>query len=110
MEADDNYTGARDGRFVQLPLKVLFHAGLSDGAKVMYGVLQSFDGPDETGQRKGYVWPSLPTLSERSHKSQRRVSEHLKALEGKDLIETKHGGQHRVTRHLLAGVPGGQRP
>lgn len=110
MEADDNHVKTRGGRFVQLPLKVLFHPRLSDGAKVIYGVLQSFDGPDETGQRKGYVWPSLRTLSEKSHKSQRRVSEHLRALDGEDLIETKYGGQHRVTRYLLASVPGGRRP
>jgi DNA-binding transcriptional ArsR family regulator len=110
MEGDGKHTGASDDHFVLLPLKVLLHPRLSDEAKVMYGVLQSFDGPDKAGQRKGYVWPSLPKLSERTHKSPRRVSERLKALEEEGLIRTEHGGQHRVIRHLLASVPDARRP
>lgn len=110
MGADSNYTQRRDGYFVMLPLSVLFHPRLSDGARVMYGVLQSFDGLDEAGHRKGYVWPSLPSLSKKSHKSKRRVSAHLRALEDEELIETKYGGEHRVTRYLLASLPGGRRP
>ena len=110
METERDYTERKDGYFVQLPLEVLFHPRVSDAAKVMYGVLQSFDGPDGTGQRKGYVWPSLPTLSERSHKSQRRVSEHLRALEEEGLIRTEYGGQRRATRYLLASVPDARRP
>ena len=110
MEADDNHVKTRDGYFVQLPLEVLFHPRLSDGAKVIYGVLQSFDGPDETGQRKGYVWPSLPTLAKKSGKDERTVSRHLRALAQRGLIRTKHGGQHKVTRYLLASPRDKGRP
>ena len=91
-----------EGRFVQVPMSVILHPRLSDGARVLYALLLSYDWQDGDGRRKGKAWPSLARLAERSGKSTRQVTRYLRELEEEDVIHTKHGGGHRATRHLLA--------
>ena len=91
-----------DGRFVQVPMSIILHPRLSDGARVLYALLLSYDWQDGDGRRKGKAWPSLARLAEQSGKSTRQVTRYLRELEEEDVIHTKHGGGHRATRHLLA--------
>jgi AraC-like DNA-binding protein len=97
-----------DGRFVQVPMSIILHPRLSDGARVLYALLLSYDWQDGDGRRKGRTWPSLARLAEQSGKSTRQVTRYLRELEEEGVIRTEHGGEHRATRRLLVRAGGEQ--
>ena len=97
-----------EGRFVQVPMSIILHPRLSDGARVLYALLLSYDWQDGDGRRKGRAWPSLARLAERSGKSTRQVTRYLRELEEEGVMRTEHGGEHRATRRLLVRAGGEQ--
>jgi hypothetical protein len=82
-----------DKLYVQVPQILLRdYAGLSDGAKLTYQVLLSFDYVDaESGEHKGIVYPSIETLMTMRGKSRSTIYSHLAELETHGLIETLIG-------------------
>lgn len=64
---------------------------VSDGAKLTYFVLESYDWPDETGKSKGKCWPSIETLAQARGKSYDTIVRHLKELEKAGLIRIESG-------------------
>jgi hypothetical protein len=54
---------------------------LSDGAKLTYQVIDSFDWEDDNGLRKGYAYPSLARVALGRGVSERTVQRHLAELE-----------------------------
>lgn len=71
------------------------YAGLTDAEKLTYAAIDSFDWPDEKGERKGYAYPSLGTLGHRRGLEERTIRRHLAALESVGLL----------TRQQRAGRP-----
>ena len=59
---------------------------LSDGAKVTYLAVDSFDWSDSAGLRKGFAHPSLGRLSKIRGVEKRSVRRHLAELEGVSLV------------------------
>lgn len=86
--------------FTTLENILLFCSGLTDGEKIVYSVLRSFDWVDRSGRRKGYVFPSLELLAYRSNKSRSQVSRILAALKRKGLIRTRRRGANTSVRYL----------
>jgi len=68
---------------------------LDDGAKLTYQAIDSFDWPNQAGERKGYAYPSVPTLARLRGVSERTVQRHLDALEAVGLVK----------REALTGKP-----
>lgn len=68
---------------------------LDDGAKLTYQAIDSFDWPDQAGERKGYAYPSVPTLARLRGTSERTIQRHCDALEDVGLLR----------REYLAGKP-----
>jgi DNA-binding transcriptional ArsR family regulator len=62
------------------------YPGLSDGAKLTYQVVDSFDWTDAAGLRKGFAHPSLGRLAKIRGVEKRSVRRHLAELEGVGLI------------------------
>lgn len=88
-----NHTSPRRARlkehFVQVAAEVLTgYDNLSDGARLTYLVLLSFDYLDvEHGDHKGIVFPSIETLMAKRNKSRSTIYSHLTELEQFGLIE-----------------------
>ena len=59
---------------------------LTDAEKVTYMAIDSFDWPDETGERKGYAYPSLATLAKKRCVDERTIRRHCAALEHAGLL------------------------
>jgi DNA-binding transcriptional ArsR family regulator len=77
---------------------------LSDGAKLTYLVLESYDWPDKDGYSKGKCWPSIETIAAARGKSYDTVSRHLKELEVAGLIRVESGqGRGVVNCYWLLG-------
>src|SRR5688572_4173905 len=68
---------------------------LSDGAKITYQVIDSFDWSNGQGSRKGFAYPSLQTLASLRQIEKRSVRRHLAELEAAGLL----------TREQRAGQP-----
>jgi hypothetical protein len=68
---------------------------LSDGAKVTYQVVDSYDWTDADGTRKGYAYPSLKTLGKVRGVDKKTIQRHLAELERVGLL----------TRELRPGRP-----
>lgn len=64
---------------------------LSDGARLTYMVLESYDWPDKDGFSKGRCWPSIETIAAARGKSYDTVARHLKELEAAGLIRVESG-------------------
>lgn len=62
------------------------YSKLSDGAKVTYQVIDSFDWADSAGLRKGFAYPSLARLATIRGVDERTVRRHLVELERARLI------------------------
>lgn len=62
---------------------------LSDGAKMTYIALDSYDWPDDTGTSKGYVFPYQETLAKVRGVSLRTVQNHLRELSEVGLIKVE---------------------
>jgi DNA-binding transcriptional ArsR family regulator len=62
------------------------YSGLSDGARLTYQVVDSFDWSDAAGLRKGFAHPSLGRLAKIRGVEKRSVRRHLAELEGVGLI------------------------
>ena len=62
---------------------------LSDGAKLTYQVIDSFDWSDSAGLRKGFAFPSLQTLAKARGVEKRSLRRHLAELEQAGLITRK---------------------
>jgi DNA-binding MarR family transcriptional regulator len=60
---------------------------LTDAEKLTYAAIDSFDWPDEKGERKGYAYPSLSTLARLRAVDERTIRRHLAALERADLLK-----------------------
>lgn len=70
---------------------------LSDGAKLTYFVLESYDWPDEHGKSKGKCWPAIDTLAQARGKSYDTIMRHLKELEKAALIQIESGQETGTT-------------
>jgi DNA-binding transcriptional ArsR family regulator len=62
------------------------YQSVSDGAKLTYQVIDSFDWSDAAGLRKGFAHPSLGRLAQIRGVERRSVRRHLVELEGAELI------------------------
>lgn len=88
--------------FTQVDNIVLYCPGLTDGEKVVYAVLASFDWPDSEGQRKGYVYPGVATIAQLTGKSERQTRRLLASLQRKGLIQTRREGPLSATRYIVS--------
>jgi DNA-binding MarR family transcriptional regulator len=70
---------------------------LSDGAKLTYIILESYDWSDGSGMSKGRCWPSIETLAEARGKSYDTILRHLKELEKAELIRIESGQERGTT-------------
>jgi DNA-binding MarR family transcriptional regulator len=68
---------------------------LTDAEKLTYAAIDSFDWPDEKGERKGYAYPSLCTIARMRNVDERTIRRHLARLESAGLL----------TREQRAGRP-----
>ncbi|MBN9390480.1 MAG: helix-turn-helix domain-containing protein [Chloroflexi bacterium] len=75
---------------------LLGYASLSDGARLTYMVLESYDWPDKDGFSKGRCWPSIETIATARGKSYDTVARHLKELEAAGLIRVESGQERGV--------------
>lgn len=75
---------------------LLGYAKLSDGARLTYMVLESYDWPDKDGFSKGRCWPSIETIATARGKSYDTVARHLKELEAAGLIRVESGQERGV--------------
>lgn len=87
--------------FLPLDKTILFaYPNLSDGAKLTYMTLDSYDWTDEDGTSKGYVYPSQATLAHVRGITERTLRRHLDELEQAGLITTQMvttaHGRHNV--------------
>lgn len=75
--------------FIQVPISLLYdYMELSDGAKLTYQTLLSFDYLDPMqGEHKGIVFPSIETLMSLRSKGRSTIYSHLSELEAHGLIE-----------------------
>lgn len=62
------------------------YRSLTDGEKLTYQAIDSFDWSDGEGLRKGYAYPSLRTLGRLRGLDERTLRRHLGALEGAGLL------------------------
>ncbi|MEX2158152.1 MAG: helix-turn-helix domain-containing protein [Dehalococcoidia bacterium] len=60
---------------------------LTDAEKLTYAAIDSFDWPDEKGERKGYAYPSVETLADRRGVDRRTVFRHMSSLESVGLLK-----------------------
>lgn len=60
---------------------------LSDGAKLTYQVVDSFDWEDDGGVRKGYAYPSIARVASARGVNERTIQRHLAELEDAALLE-----------------------
>lgn len=90
--------------WVPMPTVILLHPTLSPSAKMLYGVLQTWDLPDKDGHRKGFVYPSLVKIADRAGMDDSYASRLLKELEKAGAIRTELDRKVRstATRHLEA--------
>lgn len=75
---------------------LLGYASLSDGARLTYMVLESYDWPDKDGFSKGCCWPSIETIASVRGKSYDSIARHLKELEAAGLIRVESGQERGV--------------
>src|SRR5829696_2456853 len=74
------------------------HKALSDAAKITYQVIEGFDWEDkDTGDSKGFVFPSIETISAIRNAAKRTIFRHIKELEKVGLLT-------RVRRRNLPSV------
>jgi DNA-binding MarR family transcriptional regulator len=59
---------------------------LTDAEKLTYAAIDSFDWPDEKGERKGYAYPSVETLADLRGVDRRTIFRHLSSLEKVGLL------------------------
>jgi DNA-binding transcriptional ArsR family regulator len=93
--------------WVPMPTVILLHPALSASAKVLYGILQTWDLPDKDGHRKGFIYPSLVKIAERAGVDDSYASRLLKELEEAGAIHTELDRKVRstATRQLTAEAP-----
>ncbi|MDP9315698.1 MAG: helix-turn-helix domain-containing protein [Chloroflexota bacterium] len=64
------------------------YKSLSDGAKITYQVIDSYDWLDKaTGDSKGYAYPAVETLATIRGLSARTIERHIAELEGAGLVQ-----------------------
>src|SRR5215204_2021998 len=85
--------------FVNVSNVLLYgYKALSDAAKITYQVIEGFDWEDkETGDSKGFVFPSIETISDIRNAAKRTIFRHIKELEKVGLLT-------RVRRRNLPSV------
>ena len=91
MNAGDQVDIRRRNRlrhhYTMTPNVLLFgYRMLTDGEKLTYQVIDSFDWSDGAGLRKGFVYPSLSTLASLRGTKERTIRRHLAALERVGLL------------------------
>lgn len=72
---------------------------VSDHAKMTYLALDSYDWPDENGQSKGNVWPSMSTIAADRGKSRLSILRDVQELSEAGLL-TVESGKERGTPNL----------
>ena len=72
---------------------------VSDHAKMTYLALDSYDWPDENGQSKGQVWPSMSTIAADRGKSRLSILRDVQELAEAGLL-TVESGKERGTPNL----------
>jgi hypothetical protein len=72
---------------------------VSDHAKMTYLALDSYDWPDENGQSKGNVWPSMNTIATDRGKSRLSILRDVQELSEAGLL-TVESGKERGTPNL----------
>ncbi len=65
------------------------YKGLSDGAKLTYQVIDSFDWQDGAGLRKGYAYPSIKSLADIRGTNERTIRRHLAELAKAGLVSRR---------------------
>ncbi len=66
---------------------ILFgYVSLTDGERITYQTIDSFDWSDGAGLRKGFAYPSLRTLATLRGIAERTIRRHLASLEGVGLL------------------------
>ncbi len=66
------------------------YADLDDSAKLTYQAIDSFDWPDQTGERKGYAYPSVRTVAKLRGVNERTIQRHFEALEKAGLLRREY--------------------
>ncbi len=84
---------------------LLGYQHLSDGAKLTYMVLESYDWPDENGLSKGKCWPTIESLATARGKSYDSIARHLKELETAGLIRIESGQERGVANRYWIMEP-----
>jgi DNA-binding MarR family transcriptional regulator len=80
----------RKDHYHTLDKTIIFaYPNLSDGAKMTYITLDSYDWPDDSGTSKGYVFPYQETLANVRGVSLRTVQDHLRELSDAGLIKVE---------------------
>jgi hypothetical protein len=69
---------------------------VSDHAKMTYLALDSYDWPDENGQSKGNVWPSMSTLATDRGKSRLSILRDIQELAEAGLVTVESGKERGV--------------
>jgi hypothetical protein len=93
---------------VKLPREVLHHPRLTEGAKLLYGLLQGY------AREEGICHPGLGRLAGDLGSSERTIRQRVRELETAGLIEVTQPAGGRSNRYLLVSrqaedpVPGGQ--
>jgi len=87
--------------WVPFPTMVLLHPTLSAEAKVLYGILQTWDLPDKNGHRKGLIYPSVKNIAKRAGSVESTIYRGLAELEKVGAIHTQLGLRKTATRELL---------
>lgn len=95
---------------------------VSDGAKLTYWVIYSYDWYDpELGRRKGYAFPTVKRLAELRHSTERTIQNHLAELisaalltrelrPGKpSILYVEEPAQEEIGRYLQAREQGGEK-
>lgn len=81
--------------FVQLPRAILYHRGLSDGARLLYTVLLDYAWNNDR------CFPGQKALSERTGWDERTVRRHMRVLQQTGLVKIKRRGQGKTNIYEL---------
>lgn len=91
-----------DNYFAVVPEWVIDHPEISDGAVRLYAVLRRY------ADKGGRAWPSMGTLSDRLHKSERQVRRHMRELEEVGAVRVHPhytDGQQGANLYIVVSTP-----
>lgn len=94
----------KNNYWTAIPNKVLFNENISDGAKILWEMLQS------VGGLGGYSFYGQRKLALISRKSRRTIQRYIKELEKSGLLKIESGGYNRSNNHFIIWPVGCQKP